>query len=61
MDQLHMHVASAVHNTAWNVLFGHAVLQMRQNEAEFAKKPYQDLCSCLAPSSVLPCLVDLCR
>ena len=26
MDQLHMHVTSAVHNTAWNVVYGHAVL-----------------------------------
>lgn len=28
MDQLHMHVTSAVHNTAWNVVYGHAVLAL---------------------------------
>ena len=28
MDQLHMHVTSAIHNTAWNVVYGHAVLAM---------------------------------
>ena len=26
MDQLQMHVTSAVHNTAWNVVYGHAML-----------------------------------
>ena len=26
MDQLHMHLTSAIHNTAWNVVFGHAAL-----------------------------------
>jgi len=33
MDQLHMHVASAVHNTAWNVVYGHAVLTHQHGEA----------------------------
>ena len=26
MDQLQMHITSAVHNTSWNVVYGHAML-----------------------------------
>ena len=62
MDQLGMHVTSAVHNTAWNVVHGHAALTNSvSSEAELAKKTYRDLCACLEADSVLPCLVDLCR
>ena len=63
MDQLAMHVTSAIHNTAWNVVYGHAVLTIEDQaaEAELSKKQYPDLCTCMAPSSILPCLVDLCR
>ncbi len=67
MDQLHMHVTSAVHNTAWNVVYGHAVLSSSSNDAagdsdaEMARRPYADLCGGVAEASVLPCLVDLCR
>jgi hypothetical protein len=34
MDQLQMHVTSAVHNTAWNVVYGHAMLS---NPAELVR------------------------
>ncbi len=73
MDQLHMHVTSAVHNTAWNVVFGHAVLSScaasddggggggGASESDLARRPYADLCGAVAPASVVPCLVDLCR
>ena len=64
MDQLHMHLTSAIHNTAWNVVFGHAALSLRQPgllEQQLGKKQYADLCGCIAEDSVLPCLVDLCR
>ncbi len=62
MDQLHMHVTSAVHNTAWNVVYGHAVLGGSADaEADLAKRPYADLCAQVAPASILPCLVDMCR
>ena len=29
MNQLQMHFASAVHNTAWNKVYGHAVLSQQ--------------------------------
>ena len=60
MDQLHMHLTSAIHNTAWNVVFGHAAL-LQADPAGLGKKQYADLCGCIAEDSVLPCLVDLCR
>ena len=58
-----MHSASAVHNSAWNVVYGHVVLCQDDPEAvgEVTKKLYGDLCSLLPLSSLLPCLVDLCR
>ena len=67
MDQLQMHSASAVHNTAWNVVYGHAALcQQTQSDqqdvtGELSKKLYGDLCGYVECSSLLPCLVDLCR
>ena len=63
MDQLLMHVTSAIHNKAWNIVYGHAVLSYTNYNAEtdLAKRPYADVCSCVAPSSLLPCLVDLCK
>jgi hypothetical protein len=64
MDQLHMHLTSAIHNTAWNVVYGHAALLLQagvQEQQHLGKKPYADLCGCIAEESVLPCLVDLCR
>jgi hypothetical protein len=62
MDQMHMHVTSAIHNTAWNVVFGHAMLVNADTDSDLSKKSYVDLCGCVGvSSSVLPCLVDLCR
>lgn len=60
MDQLQMHSASAVHNTAWNVVYNHVVL-CNADPTEMAKKLYGDLCGQLPGSSLLPCLIDLCR
>ncbi len=60
MDQLHMHLTSAIHNTAWNVVYGHAALILH-HDPQLGKKPYADLCACIAEESFLPCLVDLCR
>ena len=60
MDQLQMHSASAVHNTAWNVVYNHVVL-CNADPTEMAKKLYGDLCGQLPRSSLLPCLIDLCR
>ena len=47
LDQLHMHVTSAIHNTAWNVVFGHAVLTDSMASDDLAKKPYADLCAAI--------------
>ena len=61
MDQLQMHSASAVHNNAWNVVYGHVVLCCNTEENSHSKRLYVDLCGQLPASSLLPCLVDLCR
>ena len=65
MDQLLMHLTSAVHNTAWNVVYGHAVLSGPASDStspeELGKKLYVDICGSVASSSLLPCLVDLCK
>ena len=45
MDQLQMHSASAIHNTAWNVVYGHVVLcQTNEEDSDLSKKLYHDLC-----------------
>ncbi|XP_059085290.1 syndetin-like isoform X2 [Tigriopus californicus] len=62
MDQLHMHLTSTIHNMAWNVVYGHAMLSQEANMSlDLSKRPYADLCDSIATSSVIPCLVDLCR
>ena len=62
MDQLLMHLTSAIHNTAWNVVYGHAVLSSQgQNPDDLSRKLYKDICTHVATSSLLPCLIDLCK
>ena len=64
MDQLQMHSASAIHNTAWNVVYGHVALCQTNNdteESDLSKKLYHDLCCQLPRTSLMPCLMDLCR
>lgn len=62
MDQLLMHYASAIHNTAFSVVHGFAELcRIDEQPINLQKKQYQDLCSCLTPDIFLPCLVDLCK
>ena len=58
-----MHSASAIHNTAWNVVFGHVALCQTNEEdnGDLSKKLYNDLCCQLPKSSLLACLMDLCR
>jgi hypothetical protein len=41
MDQLQMHVTSAVHNTAWNVVYGHAMLS---NPTEVVSRRFNHCC-----------------
>ena len=40
MDQLQMHITSAIHNTAWNVVYGHAMLS---NTAELVSRNFFDV------------------
>ena len=79
MDQLLMHFTSAVHNTAWNKVYGHAVLSQQLSTPiagaaesgssgsvqckadDLSKRLYSDICGKVASSSLLPCLLDLCR
>ena len=44
MDQLHMHFASAIHNTAFTIVLGHVELCSGPSGSNFHKRPYPDLC-----------------
>lgn len=59
MDQLLMHLTSAIHNSSWNVVYGFVVLA--SNDAEVSKRPYPDLCQSVQREVFLPCLLDLCK
>ncbi|CAG7731237.1 unnamed protein product, partial [Allacma fusca] len=62
VDQLLMHYASAIHNTAFNTVHGFAELcRVNDQPINLQKKQYQDLCSCLTQDIFIPCLVDLCK
>lgn len=40
MDQLQMHVTSAVHNHSWNIVYNHAN-ETKKTEADISKRAYQ--------------------
>ena len=61
MDQLLMHVTSAIHNTSWNLVHGHAALAGTCSLQELSKRPFPELCQSLSVDLFLPCLVDLCK
>ncbi len=64
MDQLHMHVTSNIHNMAWNVVYGFAVLTSNSgaySESDLARRPYADICGLVAQDSLTPCLTALCK
>ncbi|XP_014680059.1 PREDICTED: syndetin-like, partial [Priapulus caudatus] len=44
MDQLHMHFASAIHNTAFTIVLGYVELCCGNDDTNFQKRQYQDLC-----------------
>lgn len=44
MDQLHMHFASAIHNTAFTIVLGYVELCVGSAGSNFQKRQYQDLC-----------------
>ncbi|KAL3842010.1 hypothetical protein ACJMK2_020083 [Sinanodonta woodiana] len=61
MDQLHMHFASAIHNTAFQIVLGYVELCSGTKETNFQKKQYADLCKYVTIESFTPCLIDLCK
>ncbi|XP_063219060.1 syndetin [Bacillus rossius redtenbacheri] len=65
MDQLHMHFASAIHNSAFNVVHGYVELCFVQSSGEsqmvLNKKQFRELCKYITPESFIPCLIDLCK
>ena len=44
MDQLHMHFASAIHNTAFTIVLGYVELCAGASGSNFQKRQYPDLC-----------------
>ncbi|GFO41646.1 coiled-coil domain containing 132 [Plakobranchus ocellatus] len=62
MDQLHMHFASAIHNTAFTIILGYVELTSGSGgTANFQKRQYSDLCKHITIETFTPCLVDLCK
>ncbi|XP_067655152.1 syndetin-like [Haliotis asinina] len=61
MDQLHMHFASAIHNTAFTMVLGYVELCSGTGTTNFQKRQYSDLCKHITTETFTPCLVDLCK
>nr|CAD7441142.1 unnamed protein product [Timema bartmani] len=65
MDQMHMHFASAIHNSAFNVVHGYVELCFVQTHGEdpviLHKKQFRELCKFVTAESFIPCLLDLCK
>ncbi|CAH1237851.1 VPS50 [Branchiostoma lanceolatum] len=61
MDQLHMHYASAIHNTAFQIVLGYVELCSGTGDTNFQKMQYKDLCTHIITESYIPCLMDLCK
>ncbi|XP_035688646.1 syndetin-like isoform X2 [Branchiostoma floridae] len=63
MDQLHMHYASAIHNTAFQIVLGYVELCSGTGDTNFQKMQYKDLCTDkhIITESYIPCLMDLCK
>lgn len=59
MDQLHMHYTSAIHNSAFNVVYH--FLRRRQETSPNSKKPYAQLCKQVEDSKLIECLLKLCQ
>ncbi|XP_064648148.1 syndetin-like [Lineus longissimus] len=61
MDQLNMHFASAIHNTAFTIVIGYVELCSGTEDSNFQKRQYLDLCEHISPDLFTPCLIDLCK
>ncbi|XP_047487381.1 syndetin-like [Penaeus chinensis] len=66
MDQLHMHLTSHIHNSAFTIVLGYVELYNSINGgngsisgSSFSKMQYSELCKYVNEESFLPCLMDL--
>ena len=61
MDQLLMHVTTAIHNKSWNLVHMHAAMASSSNPEDLSKRPYPELCQTVTIHHFLPCMVDLAK
>ncbi|XP_042224394.1 syndetin-like [Homarus americanus] len=61
MDQLHMHLTSHIHNSAFTIVLGYVELYNNTSGSgsSFSKLQYSELCKYVNEESFLPCLLDL--
>ncbi|XP_071532040.1 syndetin [Panulirus ornatus] len=66
MDQLHMHLTSHIHNSAFMIVLGYVELYNSAGAgnnigsgSSFSKLQYSELCKYVNEESFLPCLLDL--
>nr|XP_053656114.1 syndetin-like [Cherax quadricarinatus] len=65
MDQLHMHLTSHIHNSAFTIILGYVELYNSAGScnagsgSSFSKLQYSELCKYVNEESFLPCLLDL--
>lgn len=61
VDQLLMHFASAIHNTAFTIILEYAEKNSGVKDRSFQKRQYSDLCKLIDSVDFSACLVDLCK
>ncbi|GFT12422.1 hypothetical protein NPIL_469741 [Nephila pilipes] len=61
VDQLLMHFASAIHNTAFTIILEYAEKNSGVKDRSFQKRQYSDLCKLIDSVDFSSCLVDLCK
>ncbi|KAK7073022.1 hypothetical protein SK128_015096 [Halocaridina rubra] len=68
MDQLHMHLTSHIHNSAFTIVLGYVELYNSNigtnntiGSSSYSKLQYSELCKNVHEESFLPCLLDLSR
>ncbi|XP_065583263.1 syndetin-like isoform X2 [Artemia franciscana] len=59
LDQLFMHMTTAIHTAALSVVSGYVVLY--GSSIDVNKVTFSELCKKAVPESCVPCLLDLCR
>ncbi|KAF8795632.1 Syndetin like protein [Argiope bruennichi] len=61
VDQLLMHFASAIHNTAFTIVLEYAEKNSSGKVRSHQKRQYSDLCQLIDSENFTSCLVDLCK